>query len=135
MKMTTSNFGTLLGGCIALTALSFAAIAQSQSTEPRTVHRSAIASMQTRSDFASRIENQLRQHGMEARVQLDGDSRDLLRIESQQLGRSDVYSFVNSMSAHQARQIGFSAIIFSNDKQHWDYDLARESMILSPTQP
>ena len=91
--------------------------------------------MQTRSDFASRIENQLRQHGMDARVQLDGDSRDLLRIESQQLGRSDVYSFVNSISAHQARQIGFSAIMFSNDKQQWDYDLARESMILSPTQP
>jgi hypothetical protein len=39
------------------------------------------------------------------------------------------------MSAHQAHQIGFSAIIFSNDKQQWDYDLARESMILSPTQP
>jgi hypothetical protein len=91
--------------------------------------------MQTRSDFASRIENQLRQHGMDARVQLDGDSRDLLRIESRQLGRSDVYSFVNSMSGRQARQIGFSAIIFSNDKQHWDYDLARESMISSPTQP
>jgi hypothetical protein len=134
MKMMTSNLGTLLGGCIALTALSFAAIAQSQSTEPRTVHRNAIASMQTRSDFASRIENQLRQHGMDARVQLDGDSRDLLRIESQQLARSDVYSFVNSISAHQAHQIGFSAITFSNDKQQWDYDLARESMILSPTQ-
>ena len=135
MKMTTSKFGTLLGGCLALAALSFTPIAQSQINALRSVDRSTAASMQTRSDFASRIENQLRQHGMDARVQLDGDSRDLLRIESQQLGRGDVYSFVNSLSAHWARQIGFSAIIFSNDKQQWDYDLARESMILSPTQP
>jgi len=91
--------------------------------------------MQTRSDFASRIENQLRQDGVDARVQLDGDSRDLLRVEWQQLGRRDVYSFVNSISAQQARQIGFSVIVFSNGKQQWNYDLARESMIWSPAQP
>ena len=91
--------------------------------------------MQTRSDFASRIENQLRQNGVDARVQLDGDSRDLLRVESQQLGRRDVYSFVNSISAQQARQIGFNVIVFSNSKQQWNYDLARESMIWSPAQP
>lgn len=135
MKMTTSHFGTLLGGCLALAALSFAPIAQSQSNAPRRVHLNAVASMQTRSDFAGRIENQLRQHGMDAQVQLDGDGRDLLRIESQQLGRSAVYSFVNSVSAQQARQIGFTAVIFSNGKQQWDYDLARESMIWSPAQP
>jgi len=91
--------------------------------------------MQTRSDFASRIESQLRQNGVDARVQLDGDSRDLLRVEWQQLGRRDVYSFVNSISAQQARQIGFSVIVFSNGKQQWNYDLARESMIWSPAQP
>lgn len=91
--------------------------------------------MQTRSDFAARIENQLRQGGMDARVQLDGDSRDSLRIEGQQLGRRDVYSFVNSLSVRQAKQIGFSAIVFSNGKQQWNYDLARESMIWSPLQP
>ena len=91
--------------------------------------------MQTRSDFASRIENQLRQNGVDARVQLDGDSRDLLRVEWQQLGRRDVYSFVNSISAQQARQIGFNVIVFSNSKQQWNYDLARESMIWSPAQP
>ena len=134
MKMTTLNFGTLLGGCLALTALSFAPIAQSQSSAPST-HRSAVASMQTRSDFATRIENQLRQRGMDARVQLDGDARDLLRIESQQFGRRDVYSFVDSTSARQARQIGFSAIIFANGQHRWHYDLAREAMIWSPAQP
>jgi hypothetical protein len=91
--------------------------------------------MQTRSDFASRIENQLRQDGVDARVQLDGDSRDVLRVESQQLGRRDVYSFVSSISAKQARQIGFSAIVFSNAKQQWDYNLAREAMTWSPAQP
>jgi hypothetical protein len=131
MKMTKSNVGILLGGCLALTALSFA---QLQSSAP-SAHRIALASMQTRSDFATRIENQLRQHGMDARVQLDGDGRDLLRVESQNLGHSDVYSIVNSLSAKRAKQIGFSAIIFSNNKQRWDYDLARESMIWSPAQP
>jgi hypothetical protein len=134
MKMTTSNFAILLGGCLALTASSFAPIAQSQSSAP-SVYRSAEASMLTRSDFATAIENQLRQRGTDARVQLDGDARDLLRIESQQFGRKDVHSFVDSTSAQQARQIGFSAIIFSNNKQRWDYDLARESMIWSPAQP
>jgi hypothetical protein len=134
MKMTTSNVATLLGGCFALAALSFAPISHSQSSTP-SPHRSAVASMQTRSDFATRIENQFRQRGMDARVQLEGDSRDLLRIESKQLGRSDVYAFVDSMSAQQAKQIGISAIIFSNNKQQWDYNLARESMIWSPAQP
>ena len=55
MKMMTSNFATFLGGCFALAALSFAPFAQSQSSAPRPVHRNSVASMQTRSDFASRI--------------------------------------------------------------------------------
>ena len=90
--------------------------------------------MQNRSDFASRIESELRQEGMDARVQLDGENRDLLRVEWQQLGRRDVHSFVNSLSVRQAKQIGFSAIVFSNGKQQWSYDLATESMIWSPAQ-
>src|ERR1700741_89346 len=135
MKIKKSNSATLLGGCLALTVLSFTPIARSQSSVPGTTHQTAVASMQTRSDFASRIENQLRQGGVDARVQLDGDSRDLLRVESQQLGRRDVYSFVNSLSVRQAKQIGFSAIVFSNGKQQWNYDLARQSMIWSPVQP
>ena len=135
MKIKKSNSATLLGGCLALTVLSFTPIARSQSSVPGTTHQTAVASMQTRSDFASRIENQLRQGGVDARVQLDGDSRDSLRIEGQQLGRRDVYSFVNSLSVRQAKQIGFSAIVFSNGKQQWNYDLARQSMIWSPVQP
>jgi hypothetical protein len=135
MKIKRSNLGTLLGGCLVLTVLSFTLTTAAQNSVPKTVHRTAVASMQTRSDFASRIENQLRQDGVDARVQLDGDSRDLLCVEWLQLGRRDVYSFVNSISAQQARQIGFSVIVFSNSKQQWNYDLARESMIWSPAQP
>lgn len=130
-----SNSGTLLGGCLVLTVLSFTPITWSQSNVPGTAHPTAVATMQNRSDFASRIESQLRQGGVDVRVQLDGDSRDSLRIEGQQLGRRDVYSFVNSLSVRQAKQIGFSAIVFSNGKQQWNYDLARESMIWSPVQP
>jgi hypothetical protein len=130
-----SNSGTLLGGCLVLTVLSFTPITWSQSNVPGTARPTAVASMQNRSDLASRIESQLRQGGVDVRVQLDGDSRDSLRIEGQQLGRRDVYSFVNSLSVRQAKQIGFSAIVFSNGKQQWNYDLARESMIWSPVQP
>lgn len=135
MNINKSNFRILLGGCLALTVLSVTAITWSQSSVPGMRHPAAVASMQTRSDFASRIENQLRLDGVDARVQLDGDSRDCLRVEWAQMGRKDVYSFVNSLSARQARQLGFSAIVFSNGKQQWNYDLTRESMIWSPTQP
>ena len=135
MNINKSNFRILLGGCLALTLLSVTAITWSQGSESGTAHPAGVASMQTRSDFATRIENQLRLDGVDARVQLDGDSRDGLRIEWAQLGRRDVYSFVNSLSAPQARQFGFSAIVFSNGKQQWNYELTRESMIWSPAQP
>lgn len=135
MNINKSNSRILLAGCLALTVLSVTAMTWSQSSASATVHPAAAASMQTRSDFASRIENQLRLDGADARVQLDGDSRDCLHVEWAQLGRRDVYSFVNSLSARQAKQLGFSAFVFSNGKQQWNYDLAKESMIWSPAQP
>jgi hypothetical protein len=88
--------------------------------------------METRSDFATSLESQLRSRGIDAHVQLDGDSRDVLRIEWPSIHRSDVRSFVMSASAQRARQMGFSSVVFTNGKQRWDYDLARESMVWSP---
>jgi len=37
-----------------------------------------------------------------------------------------------SARAQHARQMGFGSVVFTNGKQRWDYDLARESMVWSP---
>lgn len=91
--------------------------------------------METRSAFATSLETQLRQQGADARVQLDGDRRDGLHIEWQNIHRSDIYNLVTSAAAAQARNIGFTSFVFSSRNQRWDYDLARESMIRSSVQP
>jgi len=134
MKMIKSNLGTLTGSCLAL-ALSFAPMAQSQSKAAPQPRGTALASMETRSNFATTLENQLRRRGADARIQLDGDRRDVLRVEWQGVRRSDIYAFVNSVSVQEAKQLGFSTIVFTNGNLRWDYDLARESMVWSPAQP
>ena len=91
--------------------------------------------MEARSAFATGIEHQLRQAGVDARVQLDGDQRDVLRIEWQAAGRRDIYAFVNSSAVPSGAQlIGFRSMVFTSGAQRWDYDLARESMVWSPSQ-
>ena len=91
--------------------------------------------MEARSVFATGIEQQLRQAGIDARVQLDGDQRDVLRVEWQGAGRRDIYAFVNSAAVRRGAQpIGFRSIVFTSGAQRWDYDLARESMVWSPSQ-
>jgi len=127
------KFATLLGSGAMLALVTLGSAAQSRntattSTQPRVV----AASMETRSDFATSLESQLHARGIDARVQLDGDSRDVLRIEWPSIHRSDVRSFVTSASAQRARQMGFGSVVFTNGKQRWDYDLARESMVWSP---
>jgi hypothetical protein len=135
MKIMKSKFGTLMGSCLALSTLVFAPIAQSQSNaSPQAQRPSAVASMETRSAFATRVEHTLRQRGLDARVQLDGDRRDVLRIEWLGARRSDIYQFVNSSAAHSARQMGFSSFVFTNGNLRWDYELARESMVWGPAQ-
>jgi hypothetical protein len=134
MKMIKSNLGTLTGSYLAL-ALCFAPMAQSQSKAAPQPQRTALASMETRSNFATTLENQLRQRGADARIQLDGDRRDVLRVEWQGVRRSDIYAFVNSVSVQEAKQLGFSTIVFTNGNLRWNYDLARESMVWGPAQP
>ncbi len=135
MTMTKSSFRTLMGSCLALSTLAFTPIAQSQKTASPQVQRpGAVASMETRSDFATSLENQLRQRGADARVQLDGDRRDVLRVDWHGVRRSDIYAFVNSLSAQEAKHLGFSTTVFTNGNLRWDYDLARESMVWSPAQ-
>lgn len=89
------------------------------------------ASMDARSSFATSLEGQLRQRGIDARVQLEGDQRDVLRVQWQSVSRQNIYSFVNSAAAANAASRGFRTVSFTNGEQRWDYDLARESMVWS----
>ena len=137
MKLIKSNLRTSAGSCLALAnllliaSLGQPALAQSQAA----VTVQAKTTMETRSAFATRIETELRQRGIDARVQLDGDQRDVLRIEWQGVSRRDIYGFVNSSTVRNTAQpIGFRSVVFANGAQRWDYDLARESMVWNPSQ-
>jgi hypothetical protein len=135
MKMIKRHFGTLTGSCLALAALAFAPAARSQSNpQPVTSPAGVVASMDARSTFATATENQLRQRGIDAHVQLQGDRRDVLHVEWQGIHRSDIFNFVNSSAMQGAKRAGFSTILFTSGTQQWEYNLARESMIWSPAQ-
>jgi hypothetical protein len=95
---------------------------------------SADASMDSRSVYATDVENQLRGRGIDARVQLAGDSRDVLQVEWASVRQSAIYSFVNSNVADNAKTMGFSSIEITDGLQRWDYDLTRESMVWTTTQ-
>jgi len=95
---------------------------------------SALASMDSRSAYATDMENQLRGRGVDARVQLAGDARDVLQVEWTSVRQSDIYSFVYSNVADHAKKMGFSSIEITDGLQRWDYDLARESMVWTTTQ-
>lgn len=131
MKLSTPNLATL-GGCFLLATLALVSVAQSQSRS--WLMSSAVASMDSRSAYATDIENQLRGRGIDARVQLAGDSRDVLQVEWTNVRQSDIYSFVNSNIADNAKEMGFLSIEIIDGLQRWDYDLARESMVWTPAQ-
>jgi hypothetical protein len=131
MKLSKNNLATL-GGCLLLATLALVSVAQSQSHA--WLMSSAVASMDSRSAYATDIENQLRQRGVDARVQLAGDARDVLQVEWTSARHSDIYSFVNSSVAENARQMGFGSIEILDGLQRWDYDLTRESMVWSTVQ-
>lgn len=88
--------------------------------------------MDARSEFAVTAENQLRQRGIDANAQLQGDQRDVLLIDWRGARGSDIYAFVTSSAVREAAAKGFSAITFTNGKQQWEYDVSRESMVTSP---
>jgi len=128
--MTKFDFETVLAGCLALACLSFTPIAQSRNRpEPP---KTAVASMDTRSSFAISVENHLRERGTDARVELDGDSRDVLLVNWTGVQRKDIFVFVSSGPAAEAQQLGFTKIIVTDAKQRWDYDVTRESMVWTP---
>jgi hypothetical protein len=129
MKMTKSNL-TTLGICLVMASLAIVSVAQSQNYSTLI---SAAASMDSRSAFATNMENQLRQRGIDARVQLDGDARDVLLVEWTTVRRGDIFYFVSSSVADNAKQIGFKTVVFTDGQQRWDYDVARESMVWSPS--
>jgi len=116
--------------CLALVAVVALSLAHAQSSTAM-----PIRSMEARSAFATGIENQLRQAGKDARVQLDGDQRDVLRIDWQRLNRRDLNAFFNSeIVQSQAEQVGLRTVVVSSGTQRWDYDLTRQSLVWSPFQ-
>jgi hypothetical protein len=137
MKSFQSHLRTLVGRCLA-PAILFVVASQGQSPLAHT--QAAMASevkptTEARSVYATAIENQWRQAGVDARVQLDGDQRDVLRIEWQGIGRRDIYAFVNSATIGKAQRIGFRSVVLLSGEQRWDYDLARQSMVWAPLNP
>ena len=74
----------------------------------------------------------MRANGVDAKVQLAGESLNVLQVEWPAVHRSDIYSFVTSPAAGQALRMGFEKVVFTNGSQRWEYNLRRESMISSP---
>ena len=95
------------------------------------------SAVKARADFASNVQRQLSERGIDARVSLEGTDRDLLRIEWRELNRPFIYGFVTSPSlASDARPAGLKSVIFVNrggsGHERFDYDVQRESMIWTP---
>ena len=134
MKATRSDLRITAGRSLAVaTVLTIASLVPSPLEQSQVAKASAVApTMETRSTFATGVENQLRRAGIDVRVQLDGDQRDVLRIEWQGISRHDLYRFVTSSPLHgEAQADGFRSVVFSNGAQQWDYNLATESMVWS----
>ena len=85
---------------------------------------------------------------MDARVKLEGEDKNMLRIEWRGMSPSVVYNLVNSpVLREDAKPVGFKAIVFTDGggqrecgsltkaqcEEKWDYDLERESMIWTPS--
>jgi hypothetical protein len=131
MKIIKANFGTLAVCLLAVAAVVFA-VSLGPSKAMAQAPAAAVPTMETRSAFATEFENHLRQRGIVAYVQLDGDERDVLRVEWQTISRHDIYGFVNSaLMRNTAPAMGFKTVVFTNGEQRWEYDLARESMVFS----
>ena len=129
MKLVKSYSKALLLGCAMLALLFFGqTVASAQHARP-----SLEPSMEARSAFASSLENQLHQRGIDAKVQLDGDRRDTLNIDWPGVSRSTLYGFVNAPTVRETMQpIGFRMIQITSGHQQWDYDVLRESMVWNP---
>lgn len=128
--MTKFDLETILAACLALACLAFTPIVQSKNNQPRSGN--PVASMDNRSSFAIGVEDQLRKRGEDARVQLDGDRRDVLLVSWTGVRRNDIFAFVSSHPATEARQLGFARIVLTDGHQRWDYDVMRSSMVWSP---
>jgi len=136
-KTSVSNLRTIITAslgltiCIATSTLVPVSLAGAQSA----VAPFPISGMEARSAFATGIENRLRRAGKDARVQLDGDQRDTLRIDWPKVSRRDLNAFFNSaIIDRQAELVGLRTIVVTNGAQRWDYDIARQSLIWSPSQ-
>jgi len=137
MKACVSNFCTIITASLGLT-ISIATsslVPVSSARAQSAVAPFPIRSMEARSAFATGIENQLRRAGKDARVQLDGEQREILWIEWQKVSRRDLNTFFNSAIVDsQAELVGLRTIVVTSGAQRWDYDIARQSLVWSPSQ-
>ena len=124
-------FGTVMASSLVLAVFSLTPALQSQ-TGASVPKNSVVASVDARSDFATTIERQMRAKGVDAKVQLAGESLNVLQVEWPAVHRSNIYTFVTSPAAGQALGMGFESVVFTNGNQRWEYNLRRESMISSP---
>jgi|GEM_PF-3320435 hypothetical protein len=128
--MTKNQFlGSVLAASLAVAVCSLTPALHSQ-TAPSS--RADVSSPDVRSTFATNLEGRMRAQGTDVSVQLDGEALDSLRIEWPTIHRSDIYRFVTSAAAEQARRMGFTSVVFTNGSRRWEYSLTRESMISSP---
>ena len=125
MKTNPFTLKTFFGLAVAL-VLSASIVGQSVSAQTGL----KTYTMEDRSAFATRLEGQLRSAGNDVNLQLVGDQRDQLLVESPTLNGRSIYAFVNSEAVHsQASALGFQKVSFTNGGQSWDYDLNRESLV------
>jgi hypothetical protein len=124
-------FGTVMASSLVLAAFSLTPALQSQ-TAAIVPQNPVVASIDVRSDFATTLERQMRAKGVDAKVQLAGESLEILQVEWTAVHRSNIYSFVTSPAAGQALRMGFETVVFSNGSQRWEYNLRQESMISTP---
>ena len=124
--------GTVMASSLVLAAFTYTPALQCQTARAASLPQTSVAaSLDTRSNFATNFERQMRANGVDAKAQLAGDSLEILQVEWPALHRSDIYSFVTSAAAQQALGMGLAKVVFTNRSQRWEYDLRRESMISS----
>ena len=124
-------FRTVMASSLVLAGFSLTPALQSQ-TAAIVPQNSVVASMDARSGYATTLERQMRAKGVDAKVELAGESLTVLQVEWRSVHRSDIYSFVTSPAAVQALRMGFENVVFTNGSQRWEYNLRRESMVSSP---
>lgn len=135
-----------IGLCLALAF--WLAIGSIRSSAEGSAVPAAATSLEARSSFARRLENQLEQQGISAHVTLEGEDGRQLRIEWHSITRHDIYDLLTSPAIRrEARPLGLKTIVFADGggsrqcgrlsqaecEERWEWDFDGESMIWHPS--